>query len=242
MPNAPADHPPEDEILVALVDDNRISREAHARVLNAQPGVRVISAEASLSVTMLTEREPDVVLVDAGATEVLSLRAAVTTRRVLPEASVVITDLETENDDIADYVKAGVKGFVLGDASATDFVGTVQSVADGAHVLPDALTSPLFLQIAAQGIELEAELDAPPVRARVTVGLTIREEEVVGLIREGLANKAIAARLLISTHTVKSHVRSAMEKTGLHTRVLLAIKPLGQGGTGNAKVLHRPGR
>ena len=59
----------EGEILVALVDDNRISRDAHAKLLNAEPGVTVISAEATLSVTMLNDAQPDVVLVEAGDTE-----------------------------------------------------------------------------------------------------------------------------------------------------------------------------
>jgi DNA-binding NarL/FixJ family response regulator len=218
---------PEGEILVALVDDNRISRDAHTLLLNAEPGVTVVSAEATLTVTMLTEHQPDVVLVEAGDTEMLSLKAAITTRRVLPDAGVVITDLVPQNEDIADYVKAGVSGFVLQDATVDDLVDTVRSVADGAHVLPNALTSPLFVQIAAEGIELDLETGAPPVRARVAVSLTLREQEIIGLMREGLANKQIAARLFISTHTVKSHVRSAMEKTGLRTRVLLAMSRTG---------------
>ncbi len=215
--------PPEEVILVALVDDNRISREEHVRLLNAQPGVTVVSAEATLRVTMLTEEQPDVVLVDAGATEVLSLRAAVTTRRVRPDARVVITDLMENNEDIGDYVKAGVSGFVLNDATADDVVETVEKVADGAHVLPEVLTSPLFVQIAAEGIVLDEDTPGPPIRAKVAVTLTLREQQVVALLGEGLANKAIGARLLVSTDTVKSHIRNAMKKTGLHTRILLAM-------------------
>lgn len=224
MPLPPDLAPNEGEILVALVDDNRISREAHARLLNAEPGVTVVSAEATLSITMLTDIQPDVVLVEAGVDEVISLRAAITTRRVLPDASVIITDLIPQNEDIADYVKAGVSGFILQDATVEELVDTVQAVADGAHVLPSALTSPLFVQIAAEGIELDVESEDGASRTRVAVSLTFREQEVITLMREGLANKAIAARLLISTSTVKSHVRSAMKKTGLRTRVLLAMR------------------
>lgn len=210
-------------ILVALVDDNRISREEHARLLNAEPGVTVISAEATLSVTMLTEEQPDVVLVEAGNTTILSLKAAVTARRVLPEAGVVITDLVPQNEDIADFVKAGVAGFALKEATIGELADTVRSVAEGSHVLPDALTSPLFVQIAAEGIVIDDDEEGKPLRAKVTVNLTLREQEVVALIGEGLGNKEIAARLLITAHTVKSHVRSAMDKTGLHTRLLLAM-------------------
>lgn len=223
-PESTPDAPAVREILVALVDDNRLSRDAHELLLNAEPGVTVISAEATLSVTMLTEEQPDVVLVEAGKTEVISLRAAVTAKRMLPDAGVVITDVADHNEDIADYVKAGVAGFVLKDATVEDLVDTVKSVADGAHVLPDELTSPLFVQIAAEGIEIDVEAYGQTRRAKVAVSLTIREQEVVKLMREGLANKAIAARLFISTYTVKSHVRSAMKKTGLRTRVLLAMR------------------
>jgi DNA-binding NarL/FixJ family response regulator len=217
----------EEVVLVALVDDNRISRDEHAKLLNAQPGVVVISAEATLNVTTLSEKQPDVVLVESGTDELLSLRAAVTTRKVLPDAGVVITDLVEQSDDVADYVKAGVAGFVLKEASADELVDTVMSVADGEHVLPEELTSPLFVQIAAEGIELEDEETGQAVRAKVQVILTLREQEVVALVRKGLGNKAIAAKLFISPHTVKSHIRSAMEKTGFRTRILLAMSTAG---------------
>lgn len=222
-PDEPTDEAAPREILVALVDDNRISRDAHVRLLNAEPGVTVISAEATLSVTMLTDEQPDVVLVEVGRSEVVSLRAALTTRTALPDASVVITDVKVHNEDIADYVKAGVSGFILKDATHEELVDTVRAVADGSHVLPDELTSPLFVQIAAEGIELEIESDGPKVRANVSVSLSVREKEVIALLREGLGNKAIAARLYISTHTVKTHVKNLMEKTGVRTRVLLAM-------------------
>lgn len=154
----------------------------------------------------------------------LSLRAAVTTRRVLSDANVVITDLLPENEDIADFVKAGVAGFVLKEARSDDLVGTVKSVAGGSHVLPNELTSPLFVQIATEGIVLPDDADGPKVAACVALTPTLREQQVVALIGEGLGNKAIAARLFITTSTVKTHIRSAMDKTGLHTRLLLAVR------------------
>jgi DNA-binding NarL/FixJ family response regulator len=143
---------------------------------------------------------------------------------VLPDASVVITDLIPENDELAKFVKAGVAGFVLKEATSDDLVETVRTVADGSHVLPDELTSPLFVQIAAEGIVIDADDTGRKVRASVAVSLTLREREVVALLGEGMANKQIAARLLVSIATVKSHVRSAMHKTGLHTRLLLATR------------------
>jgi NarL family two-component system response regulator LiaR len=172
-------------ILVALVDDNRISRDEHAKLLNAEEGVTVISAEATLSVTMLENAHPDVVLVEAGDSEVISLRAAVTTRRVAPDASVVITDLVPENEDIADFVKAGVAGFVLKEATVNELVDTVRSVSEGEHVLPDELKSPLFVQIAAEGIVLDGDGPDAKIAAKITLQLTLREKQVIALIGHG---------------------------------------------------------
>ncbi|MEP6743948.1 MAG: helix-turn-helix transcriptional regulator, partial [Gemmatimonadota bacterium] len=84
------------------------------------------------------------------------------------------------------------------------------------HVLPPQMTSTLFSQIAREAVSRgrEGAMDA--------VRMTPREREVIGLIGEGLSNKEIATRLIIATHTVKSHVRNVMEKLALHTRLQIA--------------------
>jgi len=120
------------------------------------------------------------------------------------------------HEDIVEFVNAGVSGFILKDATIEELISTIRSVADGAHVLPPAMTSTLFSQIAKDAL----------VRGRAvameSVRMTSREREVIELIGEGLANKEIAARLNIATYTVKSHVRNVMEKLALHTRLQIA--------------------
>ena len=212
------EQPPDRPITVALVEDNRIARDEHARQIEADPNMTVVSAEATLRVSMLTRVVPDVVLVEA-ETEQGSVKDAATTKRVLPGASVVITDVVDSNEELSAFVKAGVAGFVLKEASVTELIDTVQTVADGTHVLPDELTTPLFKQIAGEG----------PVAGLPLSGsddLTAREREIVALLRGGLGNKQIAVRLHITTHTVKAHLRNIMRKTGLHSRVQLAIRPV----------------
>jgi DNA-binding NarL/FixJ family response regulator len=102
------------------------------------------------------------------------------------------------------------------DATLEDLVNAIRSVAEGAHVLPPQMTGTLFSQIAR-----EAVARGRP-RALHSVRMTPRELEVINLIGEGLSNKAIAERLHIATHTVKSHVRNVMEKLTLHTRLQIA--------------------
>ena len=133
-----------------------------------------------------------------------------------PDAKIVVMDLLPVNEEIVEFVNAGVSGFVLKDATFDEFVETIRSVAAGQKVLPPRMTESLFAQIAREAGGQE--------RAHVLedVRMTRREREVIELIGEGLSNKEIAQRLNIATHTVKSHVRNVMEKLALHTRLQIA--------------------
>ncbi len=103
-------------------------------------------------------------------------------------------------------------------------MGTIRSVAEGAHVLPPQMTGALFSQIAR-----DAVTKGQPT-AFESVRMTPREREVINLIAEGMSNKEIARTLHIATHTVKSHVRNIMEKLTLHTRLQIAAYAHGQRG------------
>ena len=120
------------------------------------------------------------------------------------------------HEEIAEFVNAGVAGFILKDATFEDFIGTIRSVADGARVLPPRMTGSLFSQIAEVAVRRGSESALEAVR------MTPREREVIALIAAGMSNKEIAKRLNIATDTVKSHVRNVMDKLALHTRLQIA--------------------
>jgi DNA-binding NarL/FixJ family response regulator len=203
-------------ISVALIEDNRLVREGMAALLNQTEDFEVVAAGPSGDPALLREARPQVILLDVGLWDDDSLRVAETVKKESPESKVIIMDLLPLHEDIVDFVNAGVSGFILKDATFEDLVTTIRSVAEGAHVLPPAMTSSLFSQIAREAV----------VRGRAaameSVRMTTREGEVIGLIGEGLSNKEIAGRLNIATHTVKSHVRNVMEKLALHTRLQIA--------------------
>ena len=202
-------------ITVAIVDDNRLVREALAAMLGRLPDVQVVAA-ASANGEVLDQATPDVLLLDAGLgdEDSLSVAAAITKRR--SGTKVVIMDLMPTNEDIVQFVNAGVAGFVLKDATFDEFVATIRAVAAGDKVLPPRMTETLFSQIALGGDGRGRE------RVLEDVRMTRREREVIELIGEGLSNKEIAQRLNIAAHTVKSHVRNVMEKLALHTRLQIA--------------------
>jgi len=202
-------------ITVAIVDDNRLVREALAAMLDRLPDLRAVAVGVA-DPAFLDETQPDVLLLDVGLRDEDSLGVAAAVTKHAPDAKVIVMDLLPMNEDIVQFVNAGVSGFVLKDATFDEFVATIRTVAAGGKVLPPRMTESLFSQIvmAADARNHEEVLE--------DVRMTRREQEVIGLIGEGLSNKEIAQRLNIASHTVKSHVRNVMEKLALHTRLQIA--------------------
>ncbi len=203
-------------ITVAIIEDNRLVREGMTDMLNELSDVEVVLAATSLETTKLKDANPRVVLLDVGLQDRSSLRLAETVRREMAESRVIVMDLLPVHEEIAQFVNAGVAGFILKDATFDDFVATIRSVADGARVLPPPMTGTLFSQIAKSAVQRGGTAALEAVR------MTQREREVIGLIAVGMSNKEIAQRLNIATHTVKSHVRNIMDKLALHTRLQIA--------------------
>jgi DNA-binding NarL/FixJ family response regulator len=206
---------PSETITVAIIDDNRLVREALTAMLHQLPDVRVVASD-SADPAFLAETKPQVLLLDVGLRDQDSLRVAAALRIESPDAKIIVMDLMPVNEEIVEFVNAGVSGFVLKDATFDEFVVTIRAVAAGKKVLPPRLTESLFSQIAKDADGRGGE------RALEAVRMTRREREVIELIGEGLSNKEIASRLNIATHTVKSHVRNVMEKLALHTRLQIA--------------------
>ena len=203
-------------ITVAIIEDNRLVREVMADMLNELPDVNVVLAATSLESSMLKQANARVVLLDVGLQDGNSLRLAETVNTEMADSRVIVMDLLPVHEEIAEFVNAGVAGFILKDATFEEFVGTIRSVADGARVLPSRMTGSLFSQIARTAVQRGGATAVDAVR------MTQREREVIALIAVGMSNKEIAQRLGIAPDTVKSHVRNVMDKLALHTRLQIA--------------------
>ena len=204
-------------ISVALIEDNRLVCEALVALLCKVRGVKLVAAESSAGLESLEGLQPDVILLDVGLWDDASLHTAETIMEQHPATKVIVMDLLPVQANIVRFVNSGVSGFILKDASFEDLIETIRAVAAGANVLPPEMTSTLFSQIATEALGR-----GRAAAARSEVRMTTREREVIELIGEGLANKEIAARLNIATHTAKSHVRNVMDKLALHTRLQIA--------------------
>lgn len=187
-------------------------------MLNAEPDMKVISSSGNGDVLEKAKKLiPDVVLLDLGLRSQNSLKVAASVREQFPEAHVVVMDLIPAHAEVVEFVKAGVAGFILKDATFHDFLHTIRSVVKGAKVLPPPMTGSLFSQIvehALQGGQVNQLISA--------VKMTRREQEVITNIAAGKSNKEIARELNIAVYTVKSHVHNILEKLALSTRLELA--------------------
>lgn len=205
-------------IRVLLIEDNRLLREGIAAMLNDQPDIRAVAATGNGDALEQAQKlKPQVVLLDLGLRSQNSLRIVESIKARFPKTEVVVMDLIPVQADVVDFVKAGVSGFILKDATLDDFLHTIRSVAAGKKVLPPPLTGSLFSQIVEHAIQSGSTNEL--IEA---VRMTKREHEVIALIAEGQSNKEIARQLHIALHTVKSHVHNILDKLALHTRLELA--------------------
>jgi DNA-binding NarL/FixJ family response regulator len=186
-------------------------------MLKEQPDIRVVASSGnSDAMQKWRNLRPDVVLLDVGLRSMSSLRLVKFVKKNSLNAKVIVMDLAPVQTELMEYVRAGVSGFVLKDATFDDFLRTIRSVAKGTKVLPPILTGSLFSQIVDHATE---KGKGNPFRS---VKMTRREREVIELISEGLSNKEIAQRLSCAIDTVKTHVHNILEKLALHTRLEIA--------------------
>lgn len=207
-----------------LIEDNRLLRDGLTSMLAAHGLTIVASARSGQEALREVARlRPPLVLLDSALGDRDSPRFVQELRRDYPDTRVVVMGLLPAHEDFLEFIRAGVSGFILKDATIEEFVTTIRAVADGVSVLPPLLTSTLFTHVAAQAVSRGRR------GAKAAVRMTARERQVVELIAEGLSNKEIAERIHVATHTVKSHVHNILEKLALHTRLEVAAYAHDQG-------------
>lgn len=192
-------------------------REGLTAMLSEQADMRVVASLSNGDALVQRSREKaDVILLDLVLKSQTSLQLVESLKMRKPDAKIIVMDLAPVQPALVEYVRAGVCGFVLKDATFAEFLRSIRKVAQGGKVLPSTLTPSLLSQIA-EHATLSGKGD--PFKS---VRMTNREREVVELIAEGLSNKQIADRLHLAVDTVKSHVHNILEKLALHTRLEIA--------------------
>jgi DNA-binding NarL/FixJ family response regulator len=206
-------------ISVVLIADNRSTRQGVLALIRRQPGFRVL-ASAGLTgeaVRMVRDVRPDIVLLHLGkATDDDALTVAGALHGEAPASRVVVMGLPADSTDLESFIRARVSGFLMANATFSEFLATIDRVVRGEQVLPPALAAGLFAQLTSERLPWHRK----PVAGGAA--LTGRELEVADLIILGRSNKEIATRLGIALHTVKSHVHKVLTKLACNSRLEVA--------------------
>jgi DNA-binding NarL/FixJ family response regulator len=200
-------------IRVVVADDQEIVRSGFAALLATQPDLTVVgtAADGEEAVRLCREEQPDVVLMDVRMPGLDGIEA---TRRLAADGGgprvLMLTTFDLD-EYVYDALAAGASGFLLKDVTAERLFEAVRVIAAGEALLAPAVTRRLIAEFA----RLRPQPPARPGRLRE---LTPRETEVLRLVAEGLSNAEIAARLVVTKETVKTHVSRVLAKLGLRDR------------------------
>jgi DNA-binding NarL/FixJ family response regulator len=199
---------------VFLLAQNRLLREALTRVL-CKKNISVVGACAlsPASMEQIITAAPDVLVMDSFTTSMSNRELIRGAQREIDQMKIVMIGMDLDEQAFMECVREGALGYVLKDASALEVVATVRAVANGEASCPAQLSAALFRYVARQSHHV------PSFQVKMRLGLTIREQQLVGLIGRGLTNKEIAGHLQLAEQTVRNHVHRMLRKVGANDRL-----------------------
>ncbi len=207
-------------IRVLLVDDQAIVRKGIRALLAEIPGIEVVgeAANGEQAVAQAAALDPDVTVMDL-AMEVMDGIEAIRqiTERDANAHILVLTSFSGESS-VFPAIKAGALGYLLKDSEPSDLILAIEQVSRGEPSLHPKIA-----------IQLLQELRRPPDSAPVPDALTPREVEVLRQVARGLTNRDIAAELVTTEATIKTHVSSILSKLHLANRVQATLYALQEG-------------
>jgi DNA-binding NarL/FixJ family response regulator len=200
---------------VFVAADNRLLREALARMLTKKGDIEVtgLDSAAPLQPEHVTETNADVLLLTSRGTLNDDLLMIQQVRAAAPKIRILLLGMAKSEGEFLQCVRAGISGYLLHDASSQEVVEGVRAVQAGAAVCPGKLCTVLFRYFESEAGSL------PCGSARRRLGLTRREQQLIPLIAQGLTNKEIANHFSLSEQTVKNHLYRMKHKTGAGDRL-----------------------
>jgi DNA-binding NarL/FixJ family response regulator len=203
---------------VLIADDHPVFRRGLREHLEAS-GLNVVAEAEDVggAVALSVESEPEVILMDIRMPGGSSIDAIRRLRMTAPRTQVLLMTGDVEDGEAVEAILAGASGCLLKGSDGDQVLAAISTVAAGESALSPRIASAL--------IERARKHEPPPAPTHVErTSLTGRERQVLSLIVEGKDNNEIAAALVISPETVKTHVSTVLEKLGAGNRVAAAVK------------------
>lgn len=222
---------------IIVADDQAAVREGLVLLLGSLPGIEVVAsaADGERALALVAEHAPDAILLDLHMPVLDGIEA---TRRLTaehPEVAIVVLTTYVDDTSVLEALHAGARSYLTKDADHTEIAHALRAAAEGLTVFDNRVQATLLGAAArggaggrprpqagaagtadsaagaGTGVESHGSTEAPD-------GLTERETEILRLIAQGLNNAEIAARLFVTSHTVKSHINRVFAKTGSRDR------------------------
>jgi DNA-binding NarL/FixJ family response regulator len=211
---------------IIVADDQASVREGLVLLLGGLPDIEVVAsaADGQKALDLVAEHRPDVILLDL---HMPVLDGIETTRRLTaehPRVAIVVLTTYLADTSVLDALRAGARSYLTKDADHTEIASALRSAAEGLSVFDTRVHATLMNATTPGGTRPARPVAAGQPKPDETPdtqwpdGLTDREVEILRLIAEGLNNPEIAARLFITSHTVKSHINRIFAKTGSRDR------------------------
>ncbi len=194
-------------IRVLIADDQRVIREGLALLLGLLPDVEVVGAagDGEEAIGLVRDLAPDVVLMDLRMPRCDGVEATRRLREIAPACRVIVLTTYADDRSVVEALRAGARGFLTKDAGAEEIQRAIEAVVAGRAAIDPAVQHHVVAAVT------RAASSAPSSPA-LPDGLTPREAEVLSLIGEGLSNEEVAARLVVSEATVKTHINHLFMK------------------------------
>lgn len=197
-----------ESIAVLIVDDHELVAEALVLALNEVPDFHVVGRAGTVeeAVEMARIRRPRVVVVDYRLPDGTGANATTRIREENPDLDVVMLTAHADAKTAAEALEAGCSGFVPKERQVDDLVRAIRGAVAGEIVVPPELLDGLVSRLR-------------PRRPELGDDLTPREVEVLTMLAEGRSTDQIVQTLMLSTHTVRNHIRSILAKLQAHSRL-----------------------
>jgi DNA-binding NarL/FixJ family response regulator len=204
-------------VSIVLVDDHDLFRRG-LRDLLQEHGFEIVGEASSgeEAIELAAEKIPDVILMDISMPGIGGVEAARRIRLGTPHTRVVMLTVSADDEVVDDAILAGASGYLLKGASIEVIISGIDAASRGEALLSPAIAGRLLERTRANEVLSELPLGTRP-------HLTAREVEVLRLMATGKDNSEIAAELVTSPHTVKSHVSNILAKLEVENRLQAAV-------------------
>ncbi|HZO33030.1 MAG TPA: response regulator transcription factor [Chloroflexota bacterium] len=209
----------DEPIRVLIADDHAVVRYGLRALLTSEPSLEVIgeAADGVSAVAQAHALQPDVLLLDLLMPGKEGVQVIEELMRTAPGVRILVLTSFVDDEHLFPALRAGAYGYLLKESAPAELIQGIRDVAAG--------KSPLDPVIARRVLQELTQPSAPPAAE----ALTERETDVLGLVAQGLSNKAIAAELHLSERTVRSHVSNILAKLHLSSRTEAALHALRTG-------------